>query len=282
MDNKEFARVLLSEATDILSEAARYKELNAYGSNSVEEGKKAATRIAMNRKNLNNPNVTSDEIQKNNILSNMDKNVGKSISKRVKEDLDAEARKRTTSAKINLNNKINERTKAQNEDASYLLDVAMEILTEAGARQKYLKILANKQDNVRDAKETVKKRITSEPDKVEYYGKSPLKSKIDTLQLKRAARLLEAEDKKLAKEGKKYSNRVSKDLSDSLNDDHRMHTNTFEYKKDRKAKEQFMKDFGGKKPKNASLHERINKRTSQNESIAIILTEAALLLNEED
>ena len=165
------------------------------------------------------------------------------------------------------------------EFASILLSEATEILNEAG-RNNHLRVLANKQDNVRAAKKTIEKRIASEPDKVEYYGKSPLKSKIDTLQLKRAARLLEAEDKKLAKEGKKYSNRVSKDLSDSLNDDHRMHTNTFEYEKDRKAKEQFMKDFGGKKPKNASLHERINKRTSQNESIAILLTEAALLLNE--
>jgi hypothetical protein len=93
------------------------------------------------------------------------------------------------------------------------------------------------------------------------------------------------DEEKIEKDARKYSARVTPDYVSAAFDDKRvLHGDWVNKSRDRKAKEEFMKDFGGKKPKNAKLHERVNKRgekfKSQHESIAILLTEAALLLND--
>ena len=214
------------------------------------------------------------------------------------------------------------------EFAQVLLSEASEILNEAGARQKYLKTLADKQDELKD-------RIKRE-EKLISHGKSDtdlkkLRSEYDDLadeaarysarvgrsttmgsktngnarttgEWKRNEANRKAEGDRYRKPDEEASKRMhdeidnQNNISSALKDKKRMHGNTShdlgEYNRyntgsygqhisrfDRKAKRDFNEDFASKKPKNVKLHERINKR-SQNESIAVLLTEAALLLNE--
>ena len=147
------------------------------------------------------------------------------------------------------------------------------------------KKLGKRQDKVRSDREENRKRLENEPTKREYYGKNAAKSYLDTAKMKIKDNKLAKEEARIMEEAKKISARIDPDnITDSVNNKKRKHSDWVIHERDRKAKEAFMKEFGGKKPRNAKLHERINKRgeafKSQNESIAILLTEAALLLNE--
>lgn len=166
-----------------------------------------------------------------------------------------------------------------------LLCEATELLTEAGARQKYLKILANKQDKVKAEHDQNDKRLEVEPIKRDLFNKNKAKSAVDTAKMKLKDMKLTKEEEKIEKAAEKYSKRVTPDeITAALEDKRVMNAVWVNMIKDKRAKEAFMKDFGGKKPNNVKLHERINKRgakfKSVHESVAVLLTEAALLLNE--
>ena len=173
-----------------------------------------------------------------------------------------------------------------NKEFAKVLCEATELLNES-SRQKFETMSRNKRIELADEIAEVQKNRLAEKAKREYFGKNAVKSKIDEAKMKLTEKKLTKDFDKIGKTAEKFSARANKDsvnLSRFEDEDFNLHRSYVNKKKDRKAKEAFMKEFGGKSPKNKKLHERINKRgeafKSQNESIAILLTEAALLLNE--
>ena len=173
--------------------------------------------------------------------------------------------------------------------AQVLLSEATELLNEAGARQKYIQILSDKHKKVANDIKENNEKILREPMKRELYGKNTVKSHIDEAKMKLNDKKLNHEFNKIGKEAEKYSARADKGfvgLSKYEDEEYGLYNRRISKTKDKEAKNRFMKDFGGKKPHNSKLHERINARgekfKSQHECIAVLLTEAALLLNNED
>ena len=287
MDNREFSKVLLFEATELLNESTR-QDREAYKrgeKNSTYWGKEAAKEEAIGKKLVKDANDLNDEADKAKWYK---VNTKKDLRNKADEINDKAGDHYGNAHTARYNGRVASK-KSQNESISGLLIAAYEILTEAGARQKYIQILSDKHKKVYDDIEENSKKLSKEPMKRELYGKDIVKSYVDEAKMRLKDKKLNYKFNKLGKEAEKYSARADKNyvgLSKYEDEQYGLYNRPVSKSRDKKAKEAFARDFGGKKPYNAVLHDRINERgekfKSQHESIAVLLTEAALLLNDED
>ena len=289
MDNRELAQALLCEASELLNESTRQdrEEYKKGIKNSKYWGTEAAKEESIGRKLANKADSLRDQADKEKWYK---LNTKKDLRNKADDTESDSGEHYSNSHSARYNGKVASK-KSQNETVAFLLAEATEILNESNARQKHQTLLKEQRLQLADEIAENKKKLLSEPAKRELYGKNAIKSKIDEARMKLSDKSLSKDFDKIGKTAEKYSARAtskSVDLNRYSDEDFNLHSHYVNKKKDRIAKEKFMEDFGGKKlpKKRRELHARINKRgelfKSQHESIAVLLTEAALLLNNED